>query len=257
MSPVEQFNAFSVIVRREFYRILRIWPQTLLPPIITMNLYFLIFGRVIGSRISSLHSVPYILFITPGLIIMSVLNNAYINSSSSFFGNKFSRAIDEILISPTPCYLIALGFTVGAVFRGLLIGFFVTLVGMIYTPVHIHHIVIFIYTMVVAAFIFSLAGLLNGIVANKFDDVAWVPSFIILPMTYLGGVFYSITMLPPAWQRVMEFNPMYYIVSLFRYSMLNIRVANEGLSLIILTAVSLAMFFWVTYMLKYSKRLRY
>jgi ABC-2 type transport system permease protein len=212
--------ALGTIVRREINRILRIWGQTLVPPAITMTLYFLIFGGLIVSKIGDMGGYSYMQFIVPGLVMMSVIQNSYGNISSSFFGAKFGRHIEELLVSPMPNWVILGGYVAGAVLRGLMVGVIVLLIAMFFTPVRIPHPLVTLTTVLLGATIFSLAGFINAVYAKKFDDVAIVPTFILTPLTYLGGVFYSITLLPGWAQTLTHANPIFYMVNAFRYGLL-------------------------------------
>ena len=212
--------ALRTIVRREVMRILRIWGQTLVPPAITMTLYFLIFGSLIGSRIGDMGGYDYMDFIVPGLVMMSIIQNSYGNISSSFFGAKFGRHIEEMLVSPMPNWVILGGYVAGAVVRGLMVGVIVLGIAMLFTKVRIPHPLITIATVLLGATIFSLAGFVNAVYAKKFDDVAIVPTFILTPLTYLGGVFYSVKMLPDWAQTMTHANPVFYMVNAFRYGLL-------------------------------------
>ena len=212
--------ALVTIMRREVVRILRIWGQTLVPPAITMTLYFLIFGGLIGSRIGDMGGYNYMEFIVPGLVMMSVIQNSYGNISSSFFGAKFGRHIEELLVSPMPSWVILGGYVAGAVLRGLMVGAIVLLIAMCFTTVRVPHPLVTFSTVLLGATIFSLAGFVNAVYARKFDDVAIVPTFILTPLTYLGGVFYSITLLPGWAQAATHANPIFYMVNAFRYGLL-------------------------------------
>ena len=212
--------ALLTIVRREVMRILRIWGQTLVPPAITMTLYFLIFGSLIGRRIGDMGGYDYMDFIVPGLVMMSIIQNSYGNISSSFFGAKFGRHIEEMLVSPMPNWVILGGYVTGAVLRGLLVGAIVLCIAMLFTHVRIPHPLVTIATVLLGATIFSLAGFVNAVYAKKFDDVAIVPTFILTPLTYLGGVFYSVKMLPDWEQTMTHANPVFYMVNAFRYGLL-------------------------------------
>ncbi|TGK13862.1 ABC transporter permease [Leptospira fletcheri] len=218
----EKFNAFSTIVRKETVRILRIWIQTLIPPGITISLYFLIFGKLVGSQIGNIGEHTYIQFIVPGLVMMSVILNAYNNVVSSFFGAKFGRNIEELLVSPTPSHLIVLGYSIGGVIRGILVGIIVTIVSLFFTDLKIVHPWAVFITVALSALLFSMGGFLNALFAKKFDDVTIIPTFILTPLTYLGGIFYSIRMLPETWQIVSKFNPILYMVNAFRYGFLGV-----------------------------------
>jgi ABC-2 type transport system permease protein len=246
MKMAEQWIALSTIVRKEIVRFTRIWVQTLLPPVITMGLYFVIFGQLIGSRIGQMDGFSYVEFVVPGLIMMSVITNSYSNVVSSFFGVKFQRSVEELLVSPTPNYIILLGYVLGGVSRGLLVGFIVTLVSFLFTDLTIHSLPITIAIVFMTAIVFSLAGFLNAVFARTFDDISIVPTFILTPLTYLGGVFYSISLLPPVWQSVSQLNPILYMVNAFRYGILgisdiNITYAFVGVFvfIILLTAICL------------------
>src|SRR5690606_18543090 len=212
--------ALYTIVRREVMRILRIWGQTLVPPAITMTLYFLIFGSLIGSRIGDMGGYDYMDFIVPGLVMMAIIQNSYGNISSSFFGAKFGRHIEEMLVSPMPNWVILGGYVCGAVLRGLMVGVIVLCIAMLFTKVRIPHPMITLGTVLLGATIFSLAGFVNAVYAKKFDDVAIVPTFILTPLTYLGGVFYSVKMLPDWAQTMTHANPVFYMVNAFRYGLL-------------------------------------
>ena len=212
--------ALYTIARREVMRILRIWAQTLVPPAITMTLYFLIFGSLIGSRIGDMGGYDYMDFIVPGLVMMSIIQNSYGNISSSFFGAKFGRHIEEMLVSPMPNWVILGGYVAGAVLRGVLVGIIVLVIAMLFTKVRIPHPLVTISTVLLGATIFSLAGFINAVYAKKFDDVAIVPTFILTPLTYLGGVFYSVRMLPDWAQAMTHANPVFYMVNAFRYGLL-------------------------------------
>ena len=215
-------TALLTIVRREMNRILRIWGQTLVPPAITMTLYFLIFGGLIGSRIGDMGGYSYMQFIVPGLVMMSVIQNSYGNISSSFFGAKFGRHIEELLVSPMPNWVILGGYVAGAVLRGLMVGAIVLCVAMLFTKVRVPHPLVTIASVLLGATIFSLAGFVNAVYAKKFDDIAIVPTFILTPLTYLGGVFYSVKLLPGWAEAATHLNPIFYMVNAFRYGLLGV-----------------------------------
>jgi len=212
--------ALTTVTRREVVRIMRIWGQTLVPPAITMSLYFLIFGGLIGSRIGTMDGIAYMDFIVPGLVMMSVIQNSYGNISSSFFGAKFGRHVEELLVSPMPNWVVLGGYVIGAVLRGLAVGVIVLCIAMLFTKVRIPHPLVTLSTVLLGATIFSLAGFVNAVFAKKFDDVAIVPIFILTPLTYLGGVFYSAKLLPDWAQTATYFNPIFYMVNAFRYGLL-------------------------------------
>ena len=214
--------ALGTIIRREVMRILRIWGQTLMPPAITMTLYFLIFGGLIGSRVGEMDGIKYMDFIVPGLVMMSVIQNSYGNISSSFFGAKFGRHIEELLVSPMPNWVILGGYVAGGVLRGMMVGVIVLCIAMLFTHVRIPHPLVTFTTVLLGATIFSLAGFVNAVYAKKFDDVAIVPTFILTPLTYLGGVFYSVTLLPGWAQALTHANPIFYMVNAFRFGLLGV-----------------------------------
>lgn len=216
------WTGFLTIMRREVRRVLRIWPQTLLPPVITMALYFIIFGALIGRRIGEMGGYDYMLYIAPGLIIMAVLTNAYANVSSSFFGAKFGKFVEELLVSPMPNWLILMGYVAGGVLRGAITGLLVTGVAMFFTPLEVMYPVTMVLVVVATAVVFSLAGFINAVYANKFDDISIIPTFVLTPLTYLGGVFYTVDLLPGIWRDLSLLNPILYMVNAFRYAMLGV-----------------------------------
>lgn len=256
MSFQEQWIAFLTIVRKEIKRFTRIWIQTLLPPAITMVLYFVIFGKLIGSRIGDMGGFSYIEFVAPGLIMMAVLTNSYANVSSSFFSAKFQRSIEEILVSPTPNYIILLGYVIGGVARGMAVGLIVTLMSLFFTDLYIHHWFITIFIVLMTSILFSLAGFINAVYANTFDDISIVPTFILTPLTYFGGVFYSINLLPEIWQQISVLNPILHMVNAFRYGMLGITDVNIGMAFTGLTLCVVVLFAIGMHLLKNGKRLR-
>lgn len=218
--------ALKSILIKECTRFLRIWVQTLVPPAITMTLYFVIFGSLIGSRIGDMGGFDYMAFIVPGLIMMSVITNSYSNVASSFFSAKFQRNIEELLVAPVPNYIIVLGFVGGGMLRGLLVGIIVTLVSMLFVDIQIHSYFILFITVLLTAMVFALAGLINAIFAKTFDDISIIPTFVLTPLTYLGGVFYSLSLLPEFWQGVSQINPIVYMVNAFRYGFLGVSDVN-------------------------------
>jgi len=220
------YVGIKTLMRREVNRIIRIWTQTLLPPAITMTLYFIIFGNLIGARIGKMDGFDYMAFIVPGLVMMAVITSSYGNMVSSFFGAKFARHIEELLISPMPNWAILVGYVGGCLFRGLAVGVIVTGVSLFFTEIQIHNIWIVLSTVVLTSIVFSLAGFINAAFAQKFDDIAIIPTFILTPLTYLGGVFYSISLLPEFWQGVSKLNPVLYMVNTFRYGFLGVSDIN-------------------------------
>ncbi len=212
----------KTLLRKEVTRIVRIWTQTLLPPAITMTLYFVIFGNLIGSRIGKMGGFDYMAFIVPGLVMMSVITSSYGNMVSSFFGAKFAKHVEELLVSPMPNWAILTGYVAGSLFRGLFVGLIVTAVALFFTDIQIHNVWIVLSTVILTSIVFSLGGFINAAFAKKFDDIAIIPTFILTPLTYLGGVFYSISLLPEFWQGVSKINPVLYMVNTFRYGFLGV-----------------------------------
>ena len=226
MNSSSIFIAFQTILIKEIRRFTRIWVQTLLPPAITMTLYFVIFGNLIGSRIGEMGGYDYMQYIVPGLIMMSVITNSYANVVSSFYSAKFQNCIEEIIVSPTPNFVILAGFVGGGVVRGVLVGIVVTLLSLFFTKLTIEHFFITILVVILTATLFSIGGFINAIFANKFDDISIVPTFILTPLTYLGGVFYSIDMLSDFWRSVSLVNPIVYMVNAFRFGILGVSDVN-------------------------------
>ncbi|SFR42733.1 ABC-2 type transport system permease protein [Marinobacter daqiaonensis] len=242
MSPSAVLTAFLTIVLREIRRFTRIWPQTLLPPAVTMCLYFVIFGNLIGSRIGPMEGFDYMSFIVPGLIMMAVITNSYSNVVSSFFSMKFQRSIEELLVSPTPNWAILAGYVAGGMARGLGVGVIVTLLSLAFTRLQIHNLPMIVLTVFLTSALFSLGGFINAMLATKFDDISIVPTFILTPLTYLGGVFYSIQMLPDFWRSVSMVNPILYMVNAFRYGILGVSDVNPyvalGMILVFITVLA-------------------
>jgi ABC-2 type transport system permease protein len=233
---------FATIVIREFSRIMRIWGQTLVPPVITATLYFIIFGNLIGSRIGEMGGFTYLQYIAPGLIMMSVITNSYGNVVSSFFGAKFGRHIEELLVSPLPNWLIVLGYVTGGVLRGLLVGLIVSIIALFFTHLHVEHPFIVIAAVLLTSVVFALGGFVNAVFAKNFDQITFVPTFILTPMTYLGGVFYSISMLPGWAQTVSKANPILYMVNAFRYGFLGRSDVDVGFSFAIMIVSVVVLF---------------
>ncbi len=222
MTLTQQLVSLQTVVRKEMSRVIRIWVQTIVPPIITMSLYFIIFGNLIGRRIGQMDGFDYMQYIAPGLIMMSVIQNSYGNVVSAFFGAKFQKHLEEMLVAPMPTYAIVLGHVAGGVLRGLLVGSIVTMIALFFTELKIVNIYITISMVLLTAVVFALAGLINAIFARKFDDISIIPSFVLAPLTYLGGIFYSISLLPEFAQKISLFNPILYMVNAFRYGMLGV-----------------------------------
>lgn len=228
------FTALKSLVMKETNRYLRIWVQTLVPPVITTSLYFIIFGKMIGGRIGEMGGFSYMEFIVPGLIMMSSITSSYANVSSSFFSQKLQKNIEELLVAPVPTHIIIWGFVLGGVGRSLIVASLVTMVSLFFVPLHVHSWLVIVMTILMTAILFSLAGLINGVFARSFDDVSIVPTFVLQPLTYLGGVFYAISMLPPFWQAVSKINPIVYMISGFRYGFLGIGDVPIAMSITIL-----------------------
>ena len=212
--------AIRTLIRKDVIRVMRIWVQTIVPPAITMTLYFIIFGNLIGRRIGSMEGFDYMQYIAPGLIMMSIITNSYGNVVSSFFGAKFGRHVEEMLVSPMSNSAIIIGHVAGGVLRGLAVGALVTVIALFFTDLSVKHPLITITMVVLSSTVFALAGFINAVFAKKFDDISIVPTFVLTPLTYLGGVFYSISLLPEFWQTVSKANPILYMVNAFRYGIL-------------------------------------
>lgn len=250
MSAARNLVAFQTITQKEITRFLRIWIQTILPPAITMALYFVIFGHFIGARVGKVEGFSYIMYIAPGLIMMSVITNAYANVCSSFFAAKFQRSVEEMLVSPIPNHVILLGYMAGGVMRGLAVGIVVMLVALVFTHLPIHHIFLTLLIVILAAALFSLAGFINAVFAKKFDDVSIVPTFILTPLTYLGGVFYSINLLPNFWHQLSLANPILYMVNAFRFGMLGISDINIEFAVLMIGIVTVILYFIAYWLLQ-------
>lgn len=222
MNAQQKWTAYTTILIREVLRFSRIWVQTIIPPVITTALYFVIFGNLIGSQIGEMEGFSYMEFIVPGLIMMSVITNSYANVVSSFYGSKFQGNIAEMLVSPVPNWIILAGFVSGGVARGMAVGVAVTLVSLLFSDLSITNLLVTLSIALLTAVLFSLAGLVNGVYATSFDDISIIPTFVLTPLTYLGGVFYSITLLSDFWQNVSFLNPVLYMVNGFRYGILGI-----------------------------------
>lgn len=235
--------ALQTVMWKEFYRFIRIWSQTLLPPAITMSLYFIIFGKFIGSQIKHIDGFSYIQYITPGLVLMSIMTNAYANTSSSFFLTKFNKSIEEMIVSPMPSFIILIGFMFGGTIRGMLVGVLVTCIALIFTQIPVHHPLIVILMAILSAAVFSLGGLINAIFAKRFDDIAFIPTFVLTPLTYLGGVFFSVSQLPPTWRSISTFNPIFDMVDTFRYGWLGVSDFNIDIGFFLVSILFLALFF--------------
>ena len=245
-----QWVGLFTLIRKEVTRIFRIWTQTLLPSVITTMLYFLIFGQFIGQRIGIFDGYNYIEFIIPGLIMMSMITNSYMNVSSSFFGSKFQRNIEELLVSPLYDHFLIIGYLSGGVIRGLIVGLLVTIVSLLFSPIGFHRPFLVIASACLTAILFSLLGFINGIFAEKFDDISIIPTFLLTPLIYLGGVFYSVSILPPFWQTVSLFNPILYLVNIFRYGCLGISDINITTAFFTMIVIIIGLFIFVNYLVK-------
>ncbi|MDC8829937.1 ABC transporter permease [Alteromonas gilva] len=256
MSAGNNWIALTTIWIKECTRFLRIWIQTLVPPAITMSLYFIIFGNLIGERIGQMGGFSYMEFIVPGLIMMSVITNAYSNVASSFFSAKFQRNLEEMLVAPVPTSVIILGYVGGGVARAMLIGLIVTLVSMFFVDVQIHNFIVIVLTLLLTATLFATAGLVNGIFAKTFDDISLIPTFVLTPLTYLGGVFYSLTLLPDFWQMVSKVNPIVYMVNGFRYGFLGVSDVDITAAMGLLVLFNVALFLIAYTLLKRGTGIR-
>ena len=246
----EQLIALETLVRKEVMRILRIWTQTLLPPLVTQSLYFIIFGKFIGSQVGPINGVSYMSFIVPGLVMMAVINSSYSNVVSSFFGAKFQRNIEEMLVAPMQEWVIVAGFMIAGILRGVGVGFLVFLISCFFTHLTIHHLGIIILFTILSSAVFSLAGMINGIFAKNFDEVAIFQNFILVPLIYLGGVFYSILKLPIFWQNASKLNPLLYMVDGFRYGFFGFSDVNVTFSAVFLIILTVALWYINIWLLK-------
>lgn len=256
MNAFEQYIAFMTLVRKEIRRYTRIWTQTLLPSAITMSLYYLIFGTLIGSRIGEMGGRTYMEFVVPGLIMMAIVTNSYSNVVSSFFGAKFNNSVEELLVSPVPNYIILWGYVMGGVTRGLLVAVIVTTVSLFFTSLTIHNIWVVVAVVTLTSILFALCGFINAVYANSFDDISIVPTFVLTPLTYLGGVFYSLDLLPEFWADVSRINPLVYVVNAFRYGVLGVSDVNLGFSFGMIAVFALIAYGYSMYLLRTGKRLR-
>jgi len=240
----EQFVALKTLVIKEFLRFIRIWVQTILPPAISIGLYFIIFGKLIGSQINDIDGFEYMDYIVPGLILMSVITNAYANVVSSFFSAKFHHSIEEMLVSPLPNYIILIGFVSGGLARGIIVGISVTIVSMFFSDFQIYSYSVTIAVFILTSILFSLAGFINAAYAKSFDDITIIPTFVLMPLTYLGGIFYSIKMLPEFWQNVSLVNPILYMINAFRYGLLGVSDIDLSTAFVIIIAFIVVLFYF-------------
>ena len=244
-----QYHAFKTITIKEFLRFIRIWLQTVVPPAITVALYFIIFGELIGSQIGDIDGFSYMDYIVPGLILMSVISNAYANCVSSFFSAKFHRSVEEMMISPLPNYIIVAGFAAGGMMRGIVVGIVVTIVSLLFTRIEVHSYGVTITVFVLTSILFALAGFINAVYAKTFDDISIIPTFILTPLTYLGGIFYSIHMLPEFWQNVSLANPILYMINAFRYGLLGVTDIDLATAFLIILAFIAGLFIFAMQLL--------
>jgi len=250
MNFFEQMIALRTIVRKEIHRFLRIWIQTIIPPAITIVLYFVVFGHLIGPRIGKMDGFNYMQYIVPGLIMMSIITNSYGNVVSSFFGHKFQRCIEELMVSPTPEYIVIIGFIIGGVARGILVGIIVSFLSLFFTELDLYDPWITFSIVILTSVLFSLGGFINAIYANKFDDISIIPTFILTPLTFLGGVFYSIDLLPSFWKTVSMVNPIVYMVNGFRYGILGVSDVSLTVTYVMIGIFILLLYIWAFFLMR-------
>ena len=250
MNLAQQLVALKTITIKEYLRFIRIWIQTVLPPAISVALYFIIFGELIGSQIDDIDGFRYMDYIVPGLILMAVITNSYANVVSSFFSSKFHRSIEEMLVSPLPNYIILLGYVSGGVARGLVVGITVTVVSMFFSNIDIYSYSVTFAVFILTSVLFALGGFINAAYAKSFDDITIIPTFVLTPLTYLGGIFYSIKMLPDFWQSVSQFNPILYMINAFRYGLLGVSDIDLTTAFIIILAFIAGLFYFALRLLR-------
>lgn len=248
--------AFITILKKEMRRFLRIWLQTILPPMITTALYFVIFGKMIGSQLAPIDGFSYMDYIVPGLIMMTVISNAYANVVSSFYGSKFQRYVEELLIAPIPLSLILIGFVAGGVARGLIVGAMVTLVAAFFVDLQLHNLWVALSVMFLTAVLFALGGFINAVYAKSFDDISIIPTFVLTPLTYLGGIFYSVKMLPGFWQDISLANPILYMINTFRYGMIGVSDIDLATAYTVIILFIVALYSYSLWLLKRGVGLR-
>jgi len=251
-----QAVAYKTIVRKEVLRFSRIWKQTLIPPVITNILYFIIFGNLIGERIGEIESFSYTDFIFPGLLLMSVITHSYTNTVSSLYISKYHRYIEELLVSPIQNYTILAGFITGGVIRGLSVGVVVILAAQFFVTFTVHNIFLMLVVIFLSSTLFSMCGFLNGLFANDWDDINVIPTFIMTPLTYLGGIFFSISMLPGIWQEIALINPILYLINALRFSMLGITDVSIMIAFSIILLFNIVLASLCLYFLNIGKGLR-
>jgi len=250
MNFSQQMIALKTIATKEYLRFIRIWIQTILPPAITIGLYFIIFGEIIGSQIGDIDGYKYMDYIVPGLILMAVITNAYANVVSSFFSAKFHHSIEEMLVSPLPNYIILLGFISGGLARGIIVGIVATIVSLFFSDLHIHSYPVTFAVFILTSILFALAGFINAAYARSFDDITIIPTFVLTPLIYLGGVFYSIKMLPEFWQDVSLVNPILYMVNAFHYGILGVSDIEVSTAFVVIIAFIAALFYFALRLLR-------
>jgi ABC-2 type transport system permease protein len=248
--------AFTTIMLKEMRRFLRIWVQTILPPMITTALYFVIFGKMIGSQLAPIEGYSYMDYIVPGLIMMTVITNSYANVVSSFYGSKFQRYVEELLIAPIPHSLILLGFISGGVARGLIVGVMVTIVAAFFVDLQLHNLWVAVSVMVLTSILFALGGFINAVYAKSFDDISIIPTFVLTPLTYLGGIFYSVSMLPGFWQSISHVNPILYMINAFRYGMLGVSDISLATAYSVIVVFIVGLYSYSLWLLKRGVGLR-
>ncbi len=250
MNFTEQMVALKTIVIKEYLRFIRIWIQTILPPAITIALYFVIFGEIIGTQIGDINGYKYMDYIVPGLILMAVITNAYANVVSSFFSAKFHHSVEEMLVSPLPNYIILLGFISGGLARGIIVGIVATIVSMFFSDIHIHSYPVTFAVFILTSILFALAGFINAAYARSFDDITIIPTFVLTPLIYLGGVFYSINMLPEVWQQISLVNPILYMVNAFHYGILGVSDIDVSTAFVIIIAFIVVLYYFALRLLR-------
>jgi len=252
----EIWIAWKTIVIKDVIRFMRLWTQTFLPSAITTFLYFVIFGNLIGSRVGVVSGISYMQYIAPGLIMMAVITNAYSNVATAFYIAKFQRNIEELLVAPVPDWVILSGYVTTGILRGFLIGIVVSIIALLFTRLHVHHLLLTLGISLLASTLFSIAGFINALYAKKFDDIAFIPTFVLTPLTYFGGVFYSITMLPAFWEKVSHLNPILYLVSMFRYGLLGVSDVNVPAAFLVTVLFTVALYYVALRLLKRGTGLR-
>jgi ABC-2 type transport system permease protein len=256
MTPKKIYISVGTIVHKEITRFMRVWTQTLIPPIITTALYFIIFGNFIGSQIAGVGGLTYMQFIVPGLVMMAIINGSYMNTVSSFYFAKFQRSLEEILVSPMPIWGVVLGFVLGGMARGLLIGIIVLGCSLFFTTLPVASVTAVLVFALLTSILFSLAGLITAVYAKNFDGISIIPNFVLTPLTYLGGVFYSVSLLPTFWKTVSLFNPILYMVNGFRYGLIGVTDVSLYKAFLVLLVTITVLFFWVSYLFKTGKGVR-